>query len=276
MSDITFTYSTDPGDDITFEIATPSGGGGGAPSGPAGGDLAGTYPNPTVPGLAGKADTSSLATVATSGAYPDLSGKPTIPSTAADVGAVPTARTVNGHALSGDVTLTASDVGAAAIAELNYPPQVWAGASGGLQPTVIGNIIWRSHRALVFPDGASTTSTTVWGWIGALPWTSVDIYVDWLNRNASAGGVHWQITFGAEAFGVSNSRTSYTATGTAVAATGSGLTYGERYRTLIAPAVAVSLSDFHSAAVTRVGDNAADTLAGNADFMSLSIRKAGT
>jgi hypothetical protein len=38
--------------------------------------------------VAGKADTSSLAGVATSGAYSDLSGTPSIPSSAADVGAV--------------------------------------------------------------------------------------------------------------------------------------------------------------------------------------------
>lgn len=47
-----------------------------------------------------------------SGSYDDLSNKPTIPSTAADVGAVPTTRTVNGKALSADITLSASDVGA--------------------------------------------------------------------------------------------------------------------------------------------------------------------
>ena len=68
-----------------------------------------------------KADTAvqpaALATVATTGAYSDLTGKPTIPSTAADVGAVPTTRTVNSHALSANVTLTASDVGAATTAQ---------------------------------------------------------------------------------------------------------------------------------------------------------------
>ena len=36
--------------------------------------------------------------------------KPTIPTTAADVGAVPTNRTINGNALSADVTLTGADV----------------------------------------------------------------------------------------------------------------------------------------------------------------------
>ena len=40
----------------------------------------------------------------------------TVPTTAADVGAVPTSRTVNSKALSSDITLTASDVGAEATA----------------------------------------------------------------------------------------------------------------------------------------------------------------
>jgi hypothetical protein len=43
------------------------------------GDLAGTADLPTVPGLALKADTSSLSTVATSGNYNDLTNKPSIP-----------------------------------------------------------------------------------------------------------------------------------------------------------------------------------------------------
>lgn len=93
---------------------------------------------------------TGLATVATSGSYSDLSNKPTIPTvptnvsaftndagyltsftetdptvpawakaaskpsyTASEVGAVPTTRTVNGKALSANISLTASDVGAA-------------------------------------------------------------------------------------------------------------------------------------------------------------------
>nr|WP_274635521.1 hypothetical protein [Microbacterium bovistercoris] len=82
-----------------------------------------------------KADSATqpddLAMVATTGSYDDLTDKPStfppvigtgatdalagdteIPSTAADVGAVPTTRTVNGKPLSADVVLSASDVGA--------------------------------------------------------------------------------------------------------------------------------------------------------------------
>lgn len=52
----------------------------------------------------------TLATVATSGSYNDLDNKPTIPTTAGDVGAVPTSRTVNGSALSANVTLDGADI----------------------------------------------------------------------------------------------------------------------------------------------------------------------
>lgn len=55
---------------------------------------------------------ADLATVATTGAYSDLSGTPTIPDSADDIGAVPTTRTVAGHALSADVTISAADVSA--------------------------------------------------------------------------------------------------------------------------------------------------------------------
>jgi hypothetical protein len=44
------------------------------------GDLGGTADTPTVPGLALKANTSSLSSVATSGDYNDLTNKPSIPS----------------------------------------------------------------------------------------------------------------------------------------------------------------------------------------------------
>lgn len=93
-------------------------------------------------------DVVTLATVATSGSYNDLSNKPTIPAgvepstttpkmdgTATvgtetkfargdhihptDTSRVPTSRTVNGHALSGNVTITASDIGVESGAEVN-------------------------------------------------------------------------------------------------------------------------------------------------------------
>ena len=42
-----------------------------------------------------------------------------VPTTAADINAVPTTRTVNGHALSADVTVTKSDVGLSNVANVD-------------------------------------------------------------------------------------------------------------------------------------------------------------
>lgn len=61
-------------------------------------------------------------TVTTADDY--IKNKPTIPSTAAEVGAVPTTRTVNGHALDSDVTVTKGDVGLGNVdntSDLNKP-----------------------------------------------------------------------------------------------------------------------------------------------------------
>lgn len=75
-----------------------------------------TETDPTVPGHVKSITEQDLAKWNSksdfSGKYSDLSGKPTIPSQASDVGAVPTTRKVNGKALSADITLSASDVGA--------------------------------------------------------------------------------------------------------------------------------------------------------------------
>ena len=62
----------------------------------------------TTSNLPNPVQTGDLATVATSGSYNDLSNKPT----AGSIGAVPTSRTVNGKALSSNITLNASDVNA--------------------------------------------------------------------------------------------------------------------------------------------------------------------
>ena len=60
--------------------------------------------------LSGYATTASLATVATTGAYADLSGKPTIPDSPDDIGAAPATQPINAQTGT-TYTLAASDAG---------------------------------------------------------------------------------------------------------------------------------------------------------------------
>lgn len=69
------------------------------------------YDKPTLDSLLGaKLNSVSVAVVALSGSYGDLTNKPFIPATASDVSAVPTTRKVNGHALTGDLSLVYTDL----------------------------------------------------------------------------------------------------------------------------------------------------------------------
>ena len=87
-----------------------------------------TETDPTVPAWAKKATKPSY-TADEVGARPN-----TWTPTASEVGAVPTSRTVNGKAMSANITLSASDVGAATMNEVNSAIQ-----------TAIGNAIGGSY-----------------------------------------------------------------------------------------------------------------------------------
>lgn len=75
--------------------------GGSAPGGAAGGDLSGTYPNPGVAKINGTTVPASVTVLGTNGSSQPVDNTSAV---------VPSTRTVNGHVLSADVVLLASDV----------------------------------------------------------------------------------------------------------------------------------------------------------------------
>lgn len=93
--------------------------------------------------------------------------------TAADVGAVPTNRTVNGKALSANITLNASDVGAATPADVNAAKPILrtatlttSGWSGNSQTVTVNGVVANSSAQLIYVSPANKDSATAWGEAG--------------------------------------------------------------------------------------------------------------
>lgn len=93
--------------------------------------------------------------------------------TAADVGAVPTARTVNGKALSANIQLTADDVGAATPSAVNAVKPflrtatlTTSGWSSNSQAVTVSGVVADSSAQLIYVSPADKASATAWGEAG--------------------------------------------------------------------------------------------------------------
>lgn len=195
-------------------------------------------------------------------------------------GTVATARLGSGTAnattfLRGDQTWAAAG-GGGGVTEVRMTTTSFHsldGPANNPRPVGIGTSHSRS-RSILSPFTATGT-TQVFGGVPWLPWSTVDIWIDFLNTNASAGDVKWQVAFGGQA-GAHTQLTLYAATVAVTAASGDETTYGQRYTQKIASAVAVATTDMLDCQVVRLGDDAADTLAGSVWLKQLRFREAGT
>lgn len=195
-------------------------------------------------------------------------------------GTVGTARLGSGTAnattfLRGDQTWAAAG-GGGGVTEVRMTPTSFHSVDGPAynpRPVGINNSQTRG-RSILSPFTATGT-TQVFGGVPWLPWSTVDIWIDFLNANASAGDVKWQVAFGGQA-GAHTQLTLYAATVAVTAASGNETVYGQRYTQKIASAVAVATTDVLDCQVVRLGDDAADTLAGSVWLKQLRFREAGT
>ena len=86
--------------------------------------------------------------------------------TAGDVGAVPTSRTVNNKPLSSNVTLTAADVGAGTPATLRTATLTTSGWSSNSQTLTVQGVISDSDSQIVRISPADKASATAWAEAG--------------------------------------------------------------------------------------------------------------
>lgn len=86
--------------------------------------------------------------------------------TASEVGAVPTSRTVNGKPLSGNISLTADDVGAANPPTLRTATLTTSGWSSNSQTLTVQGVISDSDSQIVRISPADKASATAWAEAG--------------------------------------------------------------------------------------------------------------
>ena len=79
--------------------------------------------------------------------------------TASEVGAVPTTRTVNGKALSADISLTAADVGARASTWLPTPAEIGAATPAVAKTVTLYSSGWSSNSQTVTVNGVLADET---------------------------------------------------------------------------------------------------------------------
>jgi hypothetical protein len=130
------------------------------------GDLAGTAAAPTVPGLALKANTSSLSSVATSGDYNDLSNKPSIPSAYA----LPTATSsvLGGVKVGANLSIDANGVLSTSASGVPYIGATQAVDLGAFDLKVNGITVGRGNNGLEVNVGIgkNVLSNTITGFQG--------------------------------------------------------------------------------------------------------------
>ena len=218
--------------------------------------------------------------------------------TTTSISAVPTSRTLAGLDLTAN--RSASDLrgalGTGTPSGSNFlrGDGTWSAASGsGWAPAEImvpghnltsdiatsRRIGGSTSRTRVALPQADTLTGGVWevgfGVVPHLPWTSVDVWVEWFHVSSSTADVVWRLYMG----GQTNSHTAQTAyqvTATGTGGSGNDLTYGRRERVKIATAVSVTDTDYNSFNVGRLGTDGADTMSGTVYLMAVGFRAAGT
>ena len=112
------------------------------------------------------AEQAAISTIDTQKNHPngiaglDGSGKLIQMPTAADVGAVPTSRTINGKALTGNITITAADIGTGAIFLASHPVGSLFETTVSTNPGTLYGGTWAAWGGGRTPVGVNTADTS--------------------------------------------------------------------------------------------------------------------
>jgi hypothetical protein len=133
----------------------------------------------------------------------------------------------------------------------------------------------RARVGMPYTDSSSGNDNQAYGVIPHLPWTSVDVWIDWLHMSSSATDVRWQLYTGGQTT-AHTQMTQYLTTATVTAGSGNDTNWGRRERTKLASAITVTDTDLNTFTLTRLGADAADTLTGTVYVVAVGFRAAGT